>query len=35
MTAQGRTVVEAVKSIGVTEVTLHRWRNEYGGLTLD
>ena len=26
MTAQGRTVVEAVKSIGVTEVTLHRWR---------
>ena len=27
MTAQGRTVAEAVKSIGVTEVTLHRWRN--------
>jgi transposase-like protein len=35
MTAQGRTLADAVKSIGVTEVTLHRWRNEYGGLTLD
>jgi hypothetical protein len=34
LTAQGRTLAEAVKSIGVTEVTLHRWRNEYGGLTL-
>ena len=32
---QGRTVGEAVKSIGVTETTYHRWRNEYGGLKLD
>jgi len=33
--AQGRPVAEAVRSIGVTEVTYHRWRNEYGGLKGD
>jgi transposase-like protein len=32
---QGKTVGEAVKTIGVTETTYHRWRNEYGGLKLD
>ena len=32
---QGKMVGEAVKSIGVTETTYHRWRNEYGGLKLD
>jgi putative transposase len=32
---QGKTVGEAVKTIGVTETTCHRWRNEYGGLKLD
>ena len=32
---QGKTVGEAVKSIGVTETTYHRWRNEYGGLKPD
>jgi transposase len=26
--AQGRPVAEAVRSIGVTEVTSYRWRNE-------
>lgn len=35
MTAQGTTVVDAVRSIGVTEVTYYRWRQEYGGLTTD
>ena len=30
--AQGRPVADAVRSIGVTEVTYYRWRNEYGGL---
>ena len=30
--AQGRLVSDAVRSIGVTEVTYYRWRNEYGGL---
>jgi putative transposase len=32
---QGKAVGEAVKTIGVTETTYHRWRNEYGGLKLD
>ena len=33
--AQGRPVAEAVRSIGVSEVTYYRWRNEYGGLKGD
>jgi putative transposase len=32
LTAQGRTAADAIRSIGVTEVTYYRWRNEYGGL---
>ena len=32
LTAQGKTAVEAIRSIGVTEVTYYRWRQEYGGL---
>ena len=35
LTAQGTPVAEAVRSIGVTEVTYYRWRKEYGGLKLD
>jgi putative transposase len=35
LTAQGRTVAEAVRQIGVTEVTYYRWRSEYGGLKSD
>ncbi len=31
----GSTVVEAVHQLGVTEQTLYRWRNEYGGLSVD
>ena len=31
LTAQGRPVAEAIRSIGVTEVTYYRWRSEYGG----
>lgn len=31
----GKSVGESVKTIGVTETTYHRWRNEYGGLKLD
>ena len=26
---------DAVRSIGVTEVTYYRWRREYGGLQMD
>ena len=33
--AQGRQVSDAVRAIGVTEVTYYRWRNEYGGLKGD
>ena len=33
--AQGRPVADAVRAIGVTEVTYYRWRNEYGGLRGD
>jgi len=33
--AQGTPLAEAVRRIGVSEVTYHRWRNEYGGLKLD
>ena len=35
ITAQGRPVAEAIRSIGVTEVTFYRWRQEYGGLRGD
>src|SRR3954468_22632231 len=33
--AQGGLVADAVRTIGVTEVTYYRWRNEYGGLKGD
>ena len=35
LTAQGRTVAESIRQIGVTEVTYYRWRSEYGGLKSD
>ena len=35
MVAQGAALGEAIRSIGVSEVTYHRWRNEFGGLKLD
>jgi putative transposase len=35
LTAQGTPVADAVRSIGVTEVTCYRWRQEYGGLKSD
>ena len=35
LTAQGKTAVEAIRSIGMTEVTYYRWRQEYGGLKGD
>ena len=33
--AQGKTVVEACKLIGMTGQTYYRWRNECGGLRMD
>ena len=35
LVAQGRSVADAVRSIGVTEVTCYRRRQEYGGLKTD
>ena len=35
LTSQGQTVADAVRAIGVTEVTYYRWRQEYGGLKSD
>ena len=32
---QGSTVVDAIRQIGVTEVTYYRWRREYGGMKTD
>jgi putative transposase len=35
LAAQGKSVAEAVRAIGVTEATFYRWRAEFGGLKLD
>ncbi|HZZ24302.1 MAG TPA: IS3 family transposase [Roseiarcus sp.] len=35
LVSQGRTVADAVRAIGVTEVTYYRWRQEFGGLKSD
>ena len=31
--SQGHTVAEAIKSLGVSDVTYYRWRQEYGGMS--
>src|SRR3954462_4810754 len=35
LVAQGTPVADAIRAIGVTEVTYSRWRQEYGGLKSD
>ena len=35
LVSQGRSVADAIRAIGVTEVTYYRWRQEYGGLRAD
>jgi putative transposase len=32
LVSQGKSVADAVRAIGTTEVTYYRWRKEYGGL---
>ncbi|CAO4167331.1 Transposase of ISMex5, IS3 family (ORF 1) [Methylorubrum extorquens] len=32
---QGTSVAEAIRAIGVSEVTYYRWRREFGGLKTD
>jgi transposase-like protein len=33
--SQGQSVADAIRSIGVTEVSYYRWRREFGGLKSD
>ena len=35
LTSQGQGVAEAIRSIGVSEMTYYRWRQEFGGLKRD
>lgn len=35
LVAQGRSVADAARTIGVTEQSYYRWRKEYGGLKMD
>ena len=35
LVGQGHSVAEAIRAIGVSEVTYYRWRREYGGLKTD
>ncbi len=35
LTSQGIPVADAIRQIGVSEVTYYRWRREYGGLKSD
>jgi transposase-like protein len=35
LAAQGKSIADAVRAIGTTEVTYYRWRKEYGGLKTD
>ena len=35
LTSQGQSVSEAIRSIGVSEVTYYRWRQEFGDLKSD
>jgi transposase len=35
LVSQGKSTPEAIRAIGVTEVTYYRWRREYGGLKTD
>jgi len=35
LTSQGQSAPDAIRQIGVSEVTYYRWRQEYGGLKSD
>ena len=35
LVSQGQSVADAIRAIGITEVTYYRWRQEYGGLKSD
>jgi putative transposase len=33
--SKGQPVAQACRTLGITEQTYYRWRNAYGGLTID
>ena len=35
LVSQGPNIADAIRQIGVSEVTYYRWRQEYGGLKTD
>ena len=35
LVSQGQAVADAIRAIGVSEVTYYRWRREFGGLKAD
>jgi putative transposase len=35
LTSQGQSAADSIRSIGVSEVTYYRWRQEFGGLKSD
>jgi putative transposase len=35
MLAEGKSTAEVAKALEVSEVTFHRWRNQYGGMKAD
>ena len=35
LASQGQSIAEAIRSIGINEVTYYRWRQEFGGLKSD
>jgi len=35
LVTQGQNIADAIRQIGVSEVTYYRWRQEYGGLKID
>ena len=35
LVSQGQAVAEAIRALGVSEVTYYRWRQEFGGLKAD
>ena len=35
MHSQGSTIADAIRQIGVSEVTFYRWRKDYGGMKTD
>ena len=35
LVSQGHNIADAIRQIGVSEVTYYRWRQEYGGLSTE